>query len=174
IKQVDVNGTMRRQYFFSGTSITGFVWTEGIGAIDGEGLFAPIADVCLCGEEYHLACVKQNDTVIFLDNPICATCFCSMNTEHPDAVNFEKYESLADIFPNPANDKLTIIVRSRAMRYQRYRQSASIYSLQGQLLLQKTVTQEKPTIDISRLAKGLYILKLTNDTGTMVTTFVKK
>jgi len=50
---------------------------------------------------------------------------------------------------------------------------AKIYTLQGQLLLQENVTPENPTIDISELAEGLYILKQSGSTGTTVAKFVK-
>jgi hypothetical protein len=38
--------------------------------------------------------------------------------------------------------------------------SISIYNLQGQLLLQQQIQQGKTDIDISELAKGVYILRL--------------
>ena len=77
------------------------------------------------------------------------------------------------IYPNPANNKLIVI--ASGAKYHGYKQSvAKIYTLQGQLLLQETVTPENPTIDISELAEGLYILKLTGSTGTTVAKFVKE
>ena len=64
---VDINGQVRNIYYLSG-GITGNTWIEGIGAIDGEGLFAPVSDICLCGEILYLACVKQNDSVLWVSS----------------------------------------------------------------------------------------------------------
>jgi len=72
------------------------------------------------------------------------------------------------IYPNPANNKLTVIASGAKQSV------AKIYTLQGQLLLQETVTPENPAIDISELDEGLYILKLTGSTGTTVAKFVKE
>jgi len=72
------------------------------------------------------------------------------------------------IYPNPANNKLTVIA-SEAKHF-----VAKIYTLHGQLLLQKTITPETSAIDISELDEGLYILKLTGSTGTTVAKFVKE
>ncbi len=100
-----INGESRRIFYLSGW-IQGNKWIEGIGAVDGEGLFAPIADICTCGMEYYLGCVKENDTVIYLNNPICNSCFCYLGTS--TSVTFAKTESI-EIYPNPAHDKLTVI-----------------------------------------------------------------
>jgi len=72
------------------------------------------------------------------------------------------------IYPNPANNKLTVIANGTKQFI------AKIYTLHGQLLLQETITPETSAIDISKLAEGLYILKLTGSTETTVAKFVKE
>jgi hypothetical protein len=73
------------------------------------------------------------------------------------------------IFPNPANDNITIensgIIKDAII---------SIYNIQGQLLLQQTLKQTKTEIDISKFAKGLYILKIGNRESIAVKRFIKE
>lgn len=73
------------------------------------------------------------------------------------------------IYPNPDKDNLTVVARSGATK-----QSVSIYTLQGQLLMQKTMEQERTMLDISNFAKGLYLIKVTNNNGTEVVKFAKE
>ncbi len=73
------------------------------------------------------------------------------------------------VYPNPAHNQLTVIASEA-------KQSAVIYNLQGQPV--KTVNlgvkNLKYVIDIEDLPSGLYILKLTGNTGTAVTKFIKE
>ncbi|MFA4852967.1 MAG: LamG-like jellyroll fold domain-containing protein [Bacteroidales bacterium] len=73
------------------------------------------------------------------------------------------------VYPNPANDNITIenpdIIKDAMI---------SIYNIQGQLLLQQTLRQTKTKIDISKIAKGLYILKIGSQEGIAVKRFVKE
>jgi hypothetical protein len=62
-----------------------------------------------------------------------------------------------NLYPNPASDKVTISTDMTEHSV------ISVYSLQGQILLQQQIKQGKTDIDISELAKGVYILKLTSD-----------
>ncbi len=50
----------------------------------------------------------------------------------------------------------------------------SIYNIQGQLILQLPVRQEKMDLDIAWLAKGVYVLELKNDLKKEVIRFVKE
>jgi hypothetical protein len=81
-------------------------------------------------------------------------------------VNKVKDETeLIKIFPNPANKNLFIEgLTTKA--------SAEIYDISGKLLLSIPLTTNQ--IDISRLAKGLYFIKLSTAEGSMVSKFVKE
>jgi hypothetical protein len=61
---------------------------------------------------------------------------------------------LLNLYPNPASQKVTINTGMTD------HPAISIYNLQGQLLMQQQVQQGKTDIDISELAKGVYIVKL--------------
>ena len=49
----------------------------------------------------------------------------------------------------------------------------SIYNVQGQLLLRRSLYQEKTELDISGFPKGIYILKLSNPVNSLVKRFAK-
>lgn len=70
------------------------------------------------------------------------------------------------IFPNPVKNKLTIESLQKS--------AIEIFNIQGQTILQQSLQQGKTDIDISRLAKGSYLLKLSNNKKTKVTRFVKE
>ena len=71
-----------------------------------------------------------------------------------------------NIFPNPAKDKLTMESPQKS--------TIEILNIQGQTILQQQLQQGKTDIDISRLAKGVYILRLLSNDKTAVTKIVKE
>ncbi len=73
------------------------------------------------------------------------------------------------LFPNPASDKLNIEISGSIGE-----KSLSVYNIQGQLMWQQTARQEKLEIDIARLSKGLYLLKLITTEGSVVKKFIKE
>jgi hypothetical protein len=73
------------------------------------------------------------------------------------------------VFPNPACDKLTIKNPTPHSNTQ-----ISVYDLNGRLLLQQPFTSEQTEIDVGRLAKGMYLIKLTDDTSFSTMKFLKE
>jgi hypothetical protein len=69
------------------------------------------------------------------------------------------------IFPNPATTTLNITGLTIAV-------TAEVYDISGKQLLSKRLTTQ--AIDISRLAPGLYFIKLTTAEGSVVKKFVKE
>ena len=70
------------------------------------------------------------------------------------------------VYPNPANNNLTIETTEKA--------TIEILNIQGQIIIQQTVQQGKTDIDISGLAKGVYILRLCSNDKTEVARIVKE
>lgn len=97
---------------------------------------------------------------IYIEN----TFVTQINTSH---IPFES----SSIYPNPSNDKITIDFASYLTKNKLF---FSIYNIHGQLLLKQPLKQEKTEIDISNLAKGIYILRLNNNEKTEVVKFVKE
>jgi hypothetical protein len=73
-----------------------------------------------------------------------------------------------NLYPNPASDKVTIITDMTEHSV------ISIYNLQGEILLQQQIQQSKTNIDISGLAKGVYILRLNSNAWVEVSKLIKE
>jgi hypothetical protein len=69
------------------------------------------------------------------------------------------------IFPNPSTNNLTIETPQKA--------TIEIINIQGQIIKTLQTTEDKTSVDISALAGGVYILKLTGEEGSVVRKFVK-
>jgi hypothetical protein len=79
-----------------------------------------------------------------------------------------KNKNLLNLYPNPASDKVTVLTDITGHSV------ISVYSLQGQLLLQQQIQQGKTDIDISTLAKGVYIVRLTGNAGSEAGKIIKE
>lgn len=68
---------------------------------------------------------------------------------------FETADGIIKVYPNPVTNYLTIEQQSNGT-------SIEIISMTGQVLIKKSLTQPSEQIDLSKLEKGVYILKLYN------------
>ncbi len=75
------------------------------------------------------------------------------------------------IYPNPANDNITI---ENASLNNNQAEMISIYNMQGQLLLQQLIQQQKIEINISGFTNGMYIVRVKTEKGVEVKKFVKE
>ena len=75
------------------------------------------------------------------------------------------------IYPNPSTGNLTVEISKSFLSVNSI---ITIYSMQGQQLMQQQVWQAKTTLDISSYAKGMYILKISNAASTQVKRFMKE
>lgn len=80
----------------------------------------------------------------------------------------EKNKHLLNIYPNPAYEKVT--VKTDIAEHA----TISIYGLQGHILLQQQIKQGETDIDISKLAKGVYVLRLNSNDNTEVSRLIKE
>lgn len=74
-------------------------------------------------------------------------------------------------YPNPANELITITTNPIVAIY---KPILSLYSMEGQLLLQQLFIQGKTVLDISGFSKGIYVIKITGTEKTEVIKFVKQ
>jgi hypothetical protein len=74
-----------------------------------------------------------------------------------------------ELFPNPANDIITVEYSSFAKG-----ETISVYDIQGQLLLQQPMQKAKTNIDISAWVKGVYFIKVKTANGMEVSKIVKE
>jgi glutaredoxin-related protein len=66
----------------------------------------------------------------------------------------DRLNSDVDIYPNPANNRLYINLKDSKPA------SVQINNLNGQPLLLKQLNNQIETIDISKFAKGIYLIKI--------------
>jgi photosystem II stability/assembly factor-like uncharacterized protein len=72
-------------------------------------------------------------------------------------------------FPNPANDNITIEVSDQSTKG-----NLSILNLNGQELLQQTITKHLTILDITTLPTGVYFLRLINNKQVQVGKIIKE
>lgn len=72
----------------------------------------------------------------------------------------ENQAAIISVYPNPANNTITINCRTQAANSE-----LQITNLSGQLVQQSTIHNSQSTIDISSLSKGIYILKVNDSKG---------
>jgi hypothetical protein len=75
------------------------------------------------------------------------------------------------INPNPTTDRITVKMKQQNLTGQTL---LCVYNVQGQLLLKQKIRQEKTELDISGLARGVYLLKLSDAESIEVSRFVKE
>jgi hypothetical protein len=75
------------------------------------------------------------------------------------------------VFPNPAHSEIRIKSDKNTIGIN---MCISIFTLEGQLLTTKSLTELSCAIDISYLPNGIYILKLNNNEKTVVAKLVKE
>ena len=76
-----------------------------------------------------------------------------------------------DIYPNPATKEITVV---NPQQSNSDNSIISIYNMQGQFILMQSMQQVKTVIDVSKLARGCYILKVNGSDISKVTRFVKE
>jgi GH25 family lysozyme M1 (1,4-beta-N-acetylmuramidase) len=74
------------------------------------------------------------------------------------------------LYPNPANAEIIIERNSFAANQQ---ELISIFNMQGQLMFQQRMQQEQTKIDISAFSRGMYVVKVSTDSGVEVKKFLK-
>lgn len=110
-----------------------------------------------------LRCYDDTQIIKYFGTIPCDTTIYSIS------INEYISNNLMQIYPNPANEYITIETSDITKE-----QTISIYNVQGQLLLQQPMQKAKSEMNISNLAKGLYIIKLTTADRFAVKKFIKE
>ncbi|WP_296381299.1 S8 family serine peptidase [Winogradskyella sp.] len=71
-------------------------------------------------------------------------------------------------YPNPVNDELNLRLPSSANQVE-----LSIYNQLGQQVLRKAIQADYKTVDVSSLATGIYIMKLSSETNSKTFKFIR-
>ena len=117
-------------------------------------------DYTLNGNENALE--EFNETILTSDlvnyEQVCA----SLNT------NENIYNDTIAIYPNPVKNELTIKIPGEACNGK-----YTVFNLYGQIVQQNKTINCKTSINVSALAKGVYVLTYSNDLKQQTTTFLK-
>ncbi len=122
-------------------------WIEGVGSVDG------LLKEFFVGEEIVFTCCILDENLLY-KNPHYETCFSATGSNMADGYP-EKNSSLM-IFPNPANNEITIRTTSNDRI-----QSVELISLKGKSVLkQAEIDKTEYQVLIGHLPKGAYILNV--------------
>ena len=90
--------------------------------------------------------------------PWCITYTVNNSFGHPyTGLDDIKYSGMFEIYPNPANDFITIDIKNQNIA----KLEAAIYNIMGQSVYSATINTLNTKINISNLDDGIYFLKLT-------------
>lgn len=137
-------------------------WIEGIGSIGG--LFYPISDY-LAGTINDLLCFKHNNTAIYINNPDCDKCFCSLATSTEELKN-ENHN--IKIYPNPTSTILNINPTSEIGE-----SKIRMFNSNGTLIETRLINTYPYQFEVKKYPSGIYTLHLTNGKQEYSMRFIK-
>jgi len=91
--------------------------------------------------------------------------FSNKKLNFDSGVNDFQIKSLS-IYPNPANDKLSINIEEKA--------TLEIINVQGQIVDTKNLTEKSNNLDLSNLVSGVYTLRIKTDRGIAIRKLIKQ
>jgi hypothetical protein len=160
VNYISFFGIQTRKFYLPHYSDGNYI-IEGMGGSNGLTYFNPNATVVSGGFFFtSLQCFKSGDSIYY--NPIGSGCpsFILVGISEIKNLNSELL-----FYPNPATNNITIESLHKAI--------IEILNIQGQTISQQ-LKQGKTDIDISSLAKGVYILRLLSNDKTVVARIVKE
>lgn len=81
-------------------------WITGIGSL--KGLFWHLYEPPLsCEGENKLKCLKSNDSIVYLNDSRCNTCFCAYITTNDEMVNKNESSNI-QVYPNPSTKTVLV------------------------------------------------------------------
>lgn len=76
-----------------------------------------------------------------------------------------------NVYPNPANDKITVVTPKSSTNKGG---TVSVFTVDGQLVIQQPTNSEKTELNISDLSSGVYIIKYSNAINTAIARIIKE
>jgi hypothetical protein len=153
----------RRQKIVGLDGNTGYdeYWIEGIGSTMGP--FNSGATGYVIFDIYYpfLLCFEKDGNLLY-NNPEFSSCYQA----YPTSVNDIELNNSVDIFPNPTYNSCTIKSESEISTYQ-------VVSVSGRHIYEQRVKADTISVDISDLAEGVYILRLTTAKGLVTKRIIK-
>ncbi len=159
------NDQYRKSWLLEGSEWGETTWVEGVGSIDWYGLFNPlISNFTESGDSYQFACFKQNDTILYLDNPFGDGCFCGFITTSIKTTDTGKTNILT-LFPNPAKDLVTVRINSDHLTNYKL----IITNIAGIKIVERSINIHRElNIDLSNFKSGLYLFQIFDEKGVLL------
>jgi hypothetical protein len=154
------NNQFRRRFRLNDS---GEYWIEGIGSTNG--LLYPILE-SIIGTACDLLCFKQNDTTIYLNNPECDKCFCSLATAIP---NLAKKNNSLKIYPNPGKTEIFI-----EPPFEKGMSTIDLYNSNGNLINTIRASSFPLKLKIKDLPFGIYFIRVIRGELIYEQKFIKK
>ncbi|GBL34638.1 hypothetical protein EMGBS15_02330 [Filimonas sp.] len=114
--------------------------------------------------------IKNKAQIYFDTNPAIVTNTTLNTLAVPSGVSLVQDQRTIQLYPNPAEDELMISLSALSKETT----SISIYSINGQLLKEATLTGLSQKIDIRDLNAGLYFVKISSGNQSDTIKFVKQ
>ncbi len=147
IDSILINSTYLKRYHLTSTP-GGIHLIEGIGS--DLGLFSPIkSDYFEHG--YGLMCFKNIAEELYYDGGDSSNCDLITDINNKYYIN-----TSLSLYPNPSKNKITLQISNDDIR----NIEAEIYDVHGKMFVSKKINSQTTDIDISSIAKGVYILKV--------------
>lgn len=156
------NNQFRRRFRINETYYTQDYWIEGIGSMGG--FFNPIMEYII-GSYCELTCFKDNETAIYVNNPECDKCFCTLLTPVEE---FEKGKDFINIYPNPTTNELTIDIKK-----ENGISSIKIFNSYGKQLENRESNSFPTKMNIDYLPNGVYIIKVDIENNSYIRKIIK-
>ena len=155
------DGTFRRHYVLEkpqGFSFMNDEWIEGVGSIVWYGLFNPfVYDGYTNGDNYQAACLKVNDSLVFLGNTTCGSCFCEIYSQ---IIDISTKNEIILPYPNPTTDNILF----KYPDLNNSNKSLRIVDLKGNLLIEKQEIETNELIlKVDWLKRGIYVYEMIVD-----------
>ncbi|MBI3143178.1 MAG: S8 family serine peptidase [Bacteroidetes bacterium] len=96
------------------------------------------------------------------------TCYSSLAPPPPTGIDEMKpnSDSMISVFPNPSSSILNVVVQNKKS-FNTY--NAVLYNMEGRNILELKIKSEISVIDTEEYRSGIYLLKLTNNDGNVIT-----
>jgi uncharacterized repeat protein (TIGR01451 family) len=114
--------------------------------------------------------IKNKGYIYFDFNPPIITNETINTLYQPNGINEINANESFFIYPNPANDLLTI----EMPHFNNIETNMSVYSLNSQVVKTMTIRNKKSTLNVKDLAPGLYFIQLNNGSNSYKMKFVKE
>lgn len=159
-----LNGQTRK-YMELSNGFKTYRWIDGIGDI--ENGFSYLYD--FEGGYNEFVCLRDSTGMVYVKNPIIWDCD-SLTGYNPVGIVTTSQSLDFEILPNPTTDIINITTND----LETFDLTVQVINPLGQIVISKQMDKgASTTIDLSTLDKGLYVLKISNDTAVKVKKIIK-